>query len=128
MTVGARITVLEGAGEHAGMLRVEPAPGGGFVLAKAGGRANIGTLMVFLPWPEGVQPVQHALTAVDFRHAEGWLELTLPAWSRPPAPGVVAAAAAATAAREKAGYVGVTARVADPAAADRAAARRAGVT
>jgi hypothetical protein len=126
MTVGARIAVLEGDGEHAGMLRVTPSPGGGFQLAKAGGRATIGTLMVFLPWPEGVTPMQHASTAVDFDYGEGRLELTLPAWSRPPAPGLVAAAVAATAAREKAGYVGITARMPDPAAADRAAARRAG--
>lgn len=126
MTVGARIAVLEGEGEHAGMLRITPSTGGGFLLAKAGGRANIGTLMVFLPWVDGVTAVQHAPTAVDFTLGTDWLELTLPAWARPPAPGVVAAAAAASQARDRAGYVGVMARVPDPAAADRAGARRAG--
>lgn len=126
VATGTRITVLQGDGEHAGMLRVQPDKGGDFVLAKAGGKRNTGTLMVFLPWVDGAQPVQHAPTAVGYTAGAGFLELRLPAWARPPAPGLAKAAEAAAVARDRAGYTGISARVPDQAAADRVAARRAG--
>lgn len=124
LTAGTRLTVLEGAEEHAGMLRIAADQGGAYVLAHAGGKSKRGTLMVWLPWLDGAKPVRQEGVALAYKHGRDWLELTLPPWALPPAQevreGVARAAAAAEAARQKAGYQGVTSRVADPAAVDRA--------
>lgn len=123
LRVGARVSVLEGADEHAGMLRLQADSGGTFMLKKTGGRATNGTLMVFLPWLPGATPAKHASTAVQFVQRGDALDLMLPAWARPPAAGVARAPEAAEAARAKSAYVGVTARVPDPVAANRARSR-----
>ena len=124
LAAGAHLAVLVGEDEHAGMLRVVADRGGAYVLANAGGRAKRGTLMVWLPWLDGAKPARHEGVALAHKHGRDWLELTLPPWALPPAAevreGMARAVAAAEAARQKAGYQGVTSRVADPAAVDRA--------
>lgn len=124
---GTRLAVLEGEGEHAGRLRLEVSKGGAFTLANLGGRARHGALLLFLPWVAGATPAKQPSTPLDFDHGEGWLELTLPDWARAPsAPAAITAPPAARPEPARSGYQGVTARVADPAAGDRLAARRSG--
>lgn len=128
LTAGTSIVAFEGEGEHAGLLRIEANELGEFALAKAGGKRNASTLMVFLPWPDGARPSKQSPQAVKYEIGKGWLVVTLPAWARAPAPvKPVDAPPPPPAGRATVrGYEGISARVPDPAAADRMGARRAG--
>ena len=102
---GARITILLGEGAHAGLLRVErAAEDGPYGWHVPGGKHQRIALGVFLPWPEGVAPAKHLATPMEYELGVSHLQVTLPGWAKPRAPGGVAGAAvAAEAARARAG-------------------------
>jgi len=84
---GARVKVRIGAGEHAGMLRIEP--NGAFRLSRTGVTPKAGqtdravTLSsTALPVMLKLLPGLHKATPVEFDYGDGWLEVTLPAWAR----------------------------------------------
>lgn len=102
LRTGASIAVLWGQGEHAGWVRLQP--GGRFLLTHAGGRGDNGTLAVRLPIPKGCTAKRKAPAPCEFETGHQWLTFALPDWAAPPPR-----------------HVGISERVADPAAALRGA-------
>jgi hypothetical protein len=100
--------VLVGTGEHAGALRL--VPGEGTVLFTPGKRTDV-SASLRIRAPAGIAPAKRAPERVDYTTGENMLEIRLPAWGRPVPPA-------------RAPYVGVSDRVPDPAAANRARAGR----
>jgi hypothetical protein len=119
LRAGETLKALLGGGEHAGMIRLEPS--GAFALGRTAANApGKPVLRLRLPLPPGVAAEKRKPAHVEFDYADGWLEITLPAWARvtgaatpaapiasgnatPPARGAALAAAAAELARRKAG-------------------------
>jgi len=95
---GARVRVLLGRGEHAGMLRIEP--GEGFVLSRPGGkRPALDLVCIRLPLPPGVLAAKRQPMPCEYDFGADWIEVTLPAWACPtPAPLISVPAPAAVAA------------------------------
>ena len=123
LVAGERVDVLPGQDEHGSMLAVRPSIHGKLVLFTLGRPDKQDTVSLRLPWLRGVKPSKAAATPMHIEVHSEHLVVTLPPWALPPADiqeGVARAAAAADAARQRAGYIGVTARMADPAAVDRA--------
>lgn len=109
---GARVMVLLGGGEHAGMLRIQP-DGPVRVAATGGKHGRSGAVILRIALPAGVGAAKHAPEAVEFDHGDGWVELTLPQWARPTV--LPARTAEAGAAPQRTPY-SLSARVPDPAA------------
>lgn len=106
LMAGSAVTVQIGGGEHAGSLRITP--GGLFLLGKGQGKASgkaVGLRLAPLP---GVAIERRKAAPCECEWADGWLEVTLPDWTKPGPP--------------KARHVPLDQRVADPAAERRAAA------
>jgi hypothetical protein len=82
LIAGAKIGVMRGAGEHAGMIRV--VPNGLHPVARTRGPRT--ALAVLIP-PLGPAPAENQpAVPVEFDYADTWLDVTLPAWARAPAP------------------------------------------
>ena len=121
LRAGETLKALLGGGERAGMIRLEPS--GAFALGRLLRRDHstiVHAPQLRLPLPPGVAAEKRKPAHVEFDYADGWLEITLPAWARvtgaatpaapiasgnatPPARGAALAAAAAELARRKAG-------------------------
>jgi hypothetical protein len=113
---GATVSVLLGAGEHAGLVRIEPGPG--HTLLKVIGRGKAGNLSATLAL-HGLPFMPAAgmkSTALDYDFSDGWLEVTLPAWPRPAA---AVAPSAATPGKPAMPFRGVAAREGLPASIGR---------
>jgi hypothetical protein len=82
LMAGASIAVMRGIGEHAGMIRL--VPNGPFKVGRAGGRET--ALVVSIPPFSTSDVAKHPSEAVEFEYADGWLDVTLPAWAKAPAP------------------------------------------
>lgn len=106
LKAGNTVSVAIGAGEHAGAVRITP--GGPFILAKGAGKAKDRTVKLRLAPLPGVAVETRPATPCPCEWADGWVEVTLPAWTQPAPP--------------KPKFVPLSERVADPAAERRAAA------
>lgn len=81
LAAGASVSVLYGAGEHAGMVRI--VPGGSIRVAATGGKIGRSSVVVLrVALPAGVAASKRKPEAVEFDYGDGWLELTLPDWAR----------------------------------------------
>ena len=91
---GKKVSIMLGAADHAGLVRM--VPDGDFTLTTAGGVSRKSNLVcIKLPPPEAchggkIQPSQ----MVEYDHADGWIEITLPKWCLP-APELIASLQAA---------------------------------
>ncbi len=81
------VTVCVGTGEHAGQLRITP--GGEWHLSRHIGRnAHTGVLnppILCIKDLPGMAQAAAGPVEVEFDYSDEWLEVTLPAWARPPA-------------------------------------------
>lgn len=80
LAMGGLCDVMFGRENDAGRLRV--VAGARSTIAAAGrfGSAS-GAAIIRVRLPDGIKPAKREPQAVEFRHAEDWLELTLPAWA-----------------------------------------------
>jgi hypothetical protein len=79
---GRCVQALLGGGEHDGLLRL--VPGQDILVGRPGGKRPAPDLVTIrLPIPPRVTPARHPPEPCEFDFADGWLELTLPAWARP---------------------------------------------
>ena len=111
MSPGTMVEVLLGAGEHAGMLRVQP-NGPVRVAATGGKNGRGGAVLLRVSLPPGISACKHEPEVVEHDYGDGWLELTLPDWAR--LTGLPARSAEVTAPRPA---YSLADRVPDPAAA-----------
>lgn len=80
LKAGMRVTVMLGAGDHDGMLRIVPE--GEFTLTQGTGvhaKSGMVTLKLSPPAPCKGGPEQPR-QMVEYDHADGWIEVTLPKW------------------------------------------------
>lgn len=83
LAAGACVSVLYGAGEHAGMVRI--VPGGSIRVAATGGKIGRSSVVVLrIALPAGVAASKRKPEAVEYDHGDDWIELTLPDWARVP--------------------------------------------
>lgn len=80
---GARIGVMRGVGEHAGMIRL--VPNGMHLVKRMSRQKNSALVLVTFPPPPGLPPEAVSAMPVEFDYAEAWFDIILPAWARPPA-------------------------------------------
>lgn len=107
LVAGRTVSVAIGAGEHAGSVRITP--GGPFILAKGVGKAKEGTVKLRLAPLPGVAIATHPATPCECEWTDAWVEVALPAWTKPAPP-----------APPKPPFVSLSERVKDPAAERRA--------
>jgi hypothetical protein len=82
----AHVSLQLGAGEHAGLLRVQPARTGFRVRFPNGPSktAEVPILLISFPTPSDLPRLgRQPPAAVEFDYGDDWLEVTLPAWARP---------------------------------------------
>jgi hypothetical protein len=93
LQLGAGVRALLGGGEHEGMLRIEA--GADILVGRPGGKRPAPDLVTIrLPLPPRVAPSRQKPVPCEHDFADGWLELTLPAWARPALPAAVPQAGA----------------------------------
>lgn len=118
---GQTVSVAVGAGEHAGLLRIEPAHQGLSRLYQGGGR-GMKAIMLKLPVLAGMSAglARQPPIACEHDWSDTWLEITLPAWARPkpageisPAPRAAVGVAPGTPMPNKANPFGTSARLAE---------------
>lgn len=120
LSPGAMVSVLLGAAEHAGMLRIEP-QGPVRVAATGGKNGRGGAVLLRVSLPPGISAEKHEPEAVEHDYGDGWLELTLPDWARLTSAPARTAEPAPVVRREA---YSLADRVPDPAAALRGAGGR----
>lgn len=123
------MSVLAGAGEHAGMIRI--VAGNAFGCFRAGGLSRrVSTVRLRLPVPGGVPETPHEAVPVECDWHDDWLEFTLPDWARakaaepsiPAPPRPINAPPPLPPAKQP--YVSLSSREPDPAAQNRVEARK----
>lgn len=106
---GGAVTVRQGFGEHAGMLRITPK--GPHRLRTTGGRKGAGAaIMLPLTGLPGMPADGHRPIPLEHDYGADWLEVTLPEWAR-----TAKAVVAAPSLPAKTPYVSISERVPDPA-------------
>lgn len=122
LAAGARVSILYGAGEHAGMVRIEP--GGPIRVAATGGKIGRSSVVVLrVALPVGVSASKRKPEPVEFDYGDDWIELTLPDWARATVLPARTAEPTSTPAPAREPY-SISTRVPDPAAALRAPGAR----